>query len=150
MADLASALSEAPQFDAAFRAMFAGSPVKRTGRNRFLRNVLIAIGNSLVQPTLNGLASRSVEASWQGRALGLLQSAASLGRGIGPVIGGVLLHLDVSKDGHPLPHYGRTPFWVSAAFMVVTLVLAAGLRLPGGHAATVQGTEVDTAPAAEL
>ena len=26
--------------------MFAGSPIKRTGRNRFLRNVLIAIGNS--------------------------------------------------------------------------------------------------------
>ncbi len=32
--------------DAAFRAMFAGSPVKRTGRDRFVRNVLIAIGNS--------------------------------------------------------------------------------------------------------
>jgi len=32
--------------DAAFRAMFAGSPVKRIGRGRFLRNVLIAIGNS--------------------------------------------------------------------------------------------------------
>jgi epoxyqueuosine reductase len=32
--------------DAAFRALFAKSPVKRTGRARFLRNVLIAIGNS--------------------------------------------------------------------------------------------------------
>ena len=32
--------------DAGFREVFAGSPVKRTGRNRFLRNVLIAIGNS--------------------------------------------------------------------------------------------------------
>ncbi|HTI01028.1 MAG TPA: tRNA epoxyqueuosine(34) reductase QueG, partial [Acidisoma sp.] len=31
--------------DAAFRALFAGSPVKRIGRNRFLRNVAIAIGN---------------------------------------------------------------------------------------------------------
>ena len=26
--------------------MFAGSPVKRTGRDRFVRNVLIALGNS--------------------------------------------------------------------------------------------------------
>ena len=26
--------------------MFSGSPIKRIGRNRFLRNVLIAIGNS--------------------------------------------------------------------------------------------------------
>jgi epoxyqueuosine reductase len=32
--------------DAAFRRHFAGSPVKRTGRVRFVRNVLIAIGNS--------------------------------------------------------------------------------------------------------
>jgi epoxyqueuosine reductase len=32
--------------DAAFRARFAGSPIKRIGRDRFLRNVMIAIGNS--------------------------------------------------------------------------------------------------------
>ena len=32
--------------DAAFRTLFAGSPIKRTGRDRFVRNVLIAIGNS--------------------------------------------------------------------------------------------------------
>ncbi|MCV2882028.1 tRNA epoxyqueuosine(34) reductase QueG [Actibacterium sp. XHP0104] len=32
--------------DAAFRALFSGSPVKRVGRNRFVRNVLYAIGNS--------------------------------------------------------------------------------------------------------
>jgi epoxyqueuosine reductase len=32
--------------DAAFRAMFTKSPVKRAGRDRFVRNVLTAIGNS--------------------------------------------------------------------------------------------------------
>jgi epoxyqueuosine reductase len=32
--------------DAGFRAMFSGSPIKRIGRDRFLRNVMIAIGNS--------------------------------------------------------------------------------------------------------
>lgn len=32
--------------DAAFRALFTRSPVKRIGRDRFLRNVLVAIGNS--------------------------------------------------------------------------------------------------------
>ncbi|MBV1705630.1 MAG: tRNA epoxyqueuosine(34) reductase QueG [Hyphomicrobiales bacterium] len=36
----------AAQDDAQFRAFFAGSPVKRIGHARFLRNVLIAIGNS--------------------------------------------------------------------------------------------------------
>ncbi len=32
--------------DASFRSVFSGSPIKRIGRDRFLRNVLIAIGNS--------------------------------------------------------------------------------------------------------
>lgn len=32
--------------DAAFRVKFSGSPIKRIGRNRFIRNVLYAIGNS--------------------------------------------------------------------------------------------------------
>jgi epoxyqueuosine reductase len=32
--------------DAAFRALFAKSPVKRIGRGRFVRNVLYALGNS--------------------------------------------------------------------------------------------------------
>jgi epoxyqueuosine reductase len=32
--------------DAGFRRRFAASPIKRIGRNRFVRNVLIAIGNS--------------------------------------------------------------------------------------------------------
>lgn len=32
--------------DAGFRTMFSGSPIKRIGRNRFVRNVIYAIGNS--------------------------------------------------------------------------------------------------------
>lgn len=41
------ALAELVQLDdAGFRALFAGSPVKRIGLGRFLRNVLIGIGNS--------------------------------------------------------------------------------------------------------
>lgn len=32
--------------DATFRDVFSGSPVKRSGRNRFVRNVCVAIGNS--------------------------------------------------------------------------------------------------------
>ncbi len=37
--------------DPAFRALFSGSPIKRIGRDRFVRNVLIAAGNS-GDPTL--------------------------------------------------------------------------------------------------
>ena len=36
--------------DAAFRALFSGSPIKRIGRDRFVRNVLYAIGNSEKEP----------------------------------------------------------------------------------------------------
>ena len=36
--------------DASFRSLFTGSPIKRIGRNRFVRNVLIAIGNSSYLP----------------------------------------------------------------------------------------------------
>jgi epoxyqueuosine reductase len=43
--------------DAAFRALFSKSPVKRIGRDRFVRNVLIAIGNS-GDPVLAGEAER--------------------------------------------------------------------------------------------
>jgi epoxyqueuosine reductase len=32
--------------DAAFRTKFSGSPIKRLGRDRFVRNVLVAVGNS--------------------------------------------------------------------------------------------------------
>ncbi len=43
--------------DAAFRRMFAGSPIKRIGRDRFVRNVLNAIGNS-GDPALREPAAR--------------------------------------------------------------------------------------------
>jgi epoxyqueuosine reductase len=55
--------------DAAFRALFAKSPVKRIGRDRFIRNVLIAIGNS-------------GERSLVGEAERLLGDASPLVRGV--------------------------------------------------------------------
>jgi epoxyqueuosine reductase len=54
--------------DAAFRALFSKSPVKRTGRDRFVRNVLIAIGNS-------------GDVSLAGAAEQLLDDASALVRG---------------------------------------------------------------------
>jgi epoxyqueuosine reductase len=41
--------------DAGFRALFTASPVKRIGRDRFVRNVLVAIGNS-ADPALREVA----------------------------------------------------------------------------------------------
>jgi epoxyqueuosine reductase len=58
-ADLASPpLAEfAAMDDASFRARFAASPIKRIGRNRFVRNVVIAAGNS-ADPRLRPAAAR--------------------------------------------------------------------------------------------
>lgn len=46
--------------DAAFRARFSGSPIKRIGRDRFVRNVAYAIGNS-GQPALIAAVSPLVD-----------------------------------------------------------------------------------------
>ena len=46
--------------DAGFRALFSGSPIKRIGRDRFVRNVAVAIGNSAdpaLQPAAASLAA---------------------------------------------------------------------------------------------
>jgi epoxyqueuosine reductase len=66
----APALAELVRLDdAGFRRLFAGSPIKRTGRDRFVRNVLIAIGNS-GEPDLADLAQeRLADASPLVRAM---------------------------------------------------------------------------------
>ncbi|MFN3747290.1 MAG: tRNA epoxyqueuosine(34) reductase QueG [Sphingorhabdus sp.] len=49
--------------DAGFRSLFAGTPIKRTGRDRFVRNVAIAAGNSrdasLLEPVIRALDDMS-------------------------------------------------------------------------------------------
>jgi multidrug resistance protein len=87
-------------------------------------SALIAVGNSFLTPTLNGLCSKHVDKSWQGRAMGLMQSAGSLGRTIGPVLAGWLLAFDL---GGPLQHYARTPLWTGAVLLGVTFVLTLSL-----------------------
>jgi epoxyqueuosine reductase len=55
--------------DADFREVFAGSPVKRTGRDRFVRNVLIAIGNSAEPALLPAVRERLADPSPLVRAM---------------------------------------------------------------------------------
>ncbi|MBV9488823.1 MAG: MFS transporter [Verrucomicrobia bacterium] len=90
-----------------------------------LFSIGLAIGNSLSTPTLNALASKGASAAVQGRALGVLQSAGSLGRVFGPAIAGVLLTLDHRR---PNLQYGNTPFVTGAAVMLGALALALALR----------------------
>jgi DHA1 family tetracycline resistance protein-like MFS transporter len=90
-----------------------------------LVSAIMAIGNGLMTPTLNALASRSADQSWQGRALGLMQSCGSLGRLCGPLLAGWLLSFDVPGK---VTQYARTPFWVSAALMIVAFALTRLVR----------------------
>jgi multidrug resistance protein len=89
----------------------------------------LAIANGLTTPTLNGLASQMIDRGWQGRALGLMQSAAALARLVGPLLGGWLLMFDLSR---PLRDYARTPLFASGAILLVAFALALGFRKPAG------------------
>lgn len=71
--------------DAAFRARFPKSPIKRVGRDRFVRNVLIAIGNSGDAALLPQVEARLADESALVRgavvwALGRLSDAAAVTR----------------------------------------------------------------------
>ena len=105
-------------------AIFAVSvltlPMTSTLLTLLISSTGIAVGNSLMTPSLNGLASKSVSAAWQGRMLGVMASAASLARIIGPMLGGWLL----SRDPNDSSHYGRSPYWTSALIMLVALGIA--------------------------
>ena len=95
-----------------------------------IASTFLATGNSLVTPLLSGWASRTADAQSQGVVLGLMQSIASLGRMIGPAIGGVLLGIELQKNPE---HYGYTAFWAAAAVALLAVVLATRLR-PADHA----------------
>lgn len=87
----------------------------------------LSCGSGFASPPLNGLASQMIDRSWQGRALGVMQSAGSTARLLGPLIGGGLLMLDLDK---PLSRYGETPFYAAACICLVGAVLAFCLKPP--------------------
>ncbi len=80
----------------------------------------IAVGHGLMVAPLNGLVSRGVSQTLQGRALGLMQSMSSLGRVAGPILGGWLLQHD---EAAALVVFGRTPYWTAAALVSISLGL---------------------------
>jgi len=87
----------------------------------------ISIGNSLSTPTLNGLASRAVDAHAQGRLMGMMQSAGGLGRFLGPMLGYSLVHFDSAGS------YGRIAFLASASLLAVDCVLLLFIHAPAHH-----------------
>lgn len=80
-----------------------------------------SLGNSLSSPALTSLASKTAGESEQGKALGIMQSAASLARVIGPLICGILLNNAFNQvDDFTL----KRTFWTASAIMTLALVAA--------------------------
>lgn len=80
-----------------------------------------ALGNSIASPALTSLASKNASDAEQGKALGVMQSGASLARAVGPLIGGFLLNNALSKiDDSTI----QRTYWTAAGIMFVSLLIA--------------------------
>ena len=85
----------------------------------------LAAGNSLAQPTLMAMASRLTASTAQGRVIGTVQSAGSLGRVVGPSAGGFMLGWDRPR---PDLAYGNTPFVIGGIVMGIAFLISLTLR----------------------
>jgi multidrug resistance protein len=114
-----------------------------SGKNAFLGScALMALGNGLLTPTLSGMASRFVHGGAQGRLMGLLTSAGSLGRFLGPALAVVPLPAAFSTLQRPLQgdlfdtvQAGYlTSFSIGAALVAASLLCILLLKLPDQQA----------------
>jgi len=99
-------------------------PLSGTTAALLLVTTGVAIGHSLVLAPLNGLASKGVSEASQGRVLGMMQSASSFARIVGPVLGGWLLNYD---GLHLARAFGRTPYSAGGAVALIALGLSVAL-----------------------
>lgn len=90
---------------------------------------LISVGSSLAGPTLAGLVSSAASAMEQGAVLGLYQSMGSLGRAVGPFLGGWAF----DHIAHP------SPMWLGAIVVGLASVLAVKLPVRVGEGSTTAG-----------
>ena len=80
-----------------------------------------SLGNSLSSPALTSLASKIAGENEQGKVLGTLQSAASLARAVGPIIGGILLNNSLNKvDDYTV----QRTFWAASGIMLISFFFA--------------------------
>lgn len=82
-----------------------------------------SIGNSLSSPALTSLASKEAHDAAQGKTLGILQSAASLARAVGPALSAFLLYSAASPGNISDATLYRT-FWTASAIMLIAFFIA--------------------------
>jgi DHA1 family tetracycline resistance protein-like MFS transporter len=90
-----------------------------------------AVGNSLASPAASSLASKVAGEHEQGKALGIMQSGASLARAVGPFIAGFLLD---TAAGAVNDHSLAVTFWTAAAIMFAAFVGAIFFARNAPHA----------------
>ena len=78
---------------------------------------LSAVGRAVLQPSLMSLVSMEARHEHRGVVLGTFQSAASLGRVVGPVVAGLLYDAEMGA-----------PFWFASALLFALFLGARGLR----------------------
>lgn len=76
-------------------------------------SMCMAIGTGITNPSLSSLLSQLVDPDERGGVLGIGQSLASLGRVVGPSVGGLLFEI------HP-----GVPFWVAAVLTLACTLVA--------------------------
>jgi DHA1 family tetracycline resistance protein-like MFS transporter len=81
----------------------------------------VAIGNAFATPALTSLASKTAAIHAQGRAMGVMQSGASLARAIGPMLCGFLLNNSAGAIDTSTVY--RT-YWTAAGIMFVAFLAA--------------------------
>jgi DHA1 family tetracycline resistance protein-like MFS transporter len=79
---------------------------------------VLSIGNAFASPSLTSLASKISPENRQGVSMGIMQSAASLARAIGPTVGGLLLTNAFDKVDDVT--VTRT-FWTASMLMFVAM-----------------------------
>jgi DHA1 family tetracycline resistance protein-like MFS transporter len=76
--------------------------------------MIASVGRALVQPGLLALTSRAADPSRTGQVMGLFQSSASLGRIVGPALGG-LIYAQINP---------AAPFWAASIICGLALTLS--------------------------
>lgn len=93
-------------------------PFSSTYAGQFPISILIALGNGLFMPILSALVSEHSPESERGEIFGVFQSMQSLGRMIGPILGGLLFQF----VAHPAPYIS------GGLIMLIAIYLATRLR----------------------
>ena len=93
-------------------------PLSTHGNFLYVALFFLPFGYGLSSPTIQALASENVPPEKYGETLGFLQSAGSLGRIIGPIIGGIIFQ-----------SFGKDNAFYFAGFIILALLVYSRLKL---------------------